>query len=83
MAMVTVNMYNMSVEHPMKEKKEDMELVIGLMGKDLSLPEAIEHVLAKAEGGNRASLNKNLYYFINKEKYKFMAEYDSIILAYM
>ncbi|CAI2194615.1 285_t:CDS:1, partial [Funneliformis geosporum] len=32
---------------PLKEKKEDMELVIGLMGKDLSLPEAIEHVLAK------------------------------------
>src|SRR3954453_17658165 len=63
---------------PLKAKREDMELVIGLMGKDLSLPEAIKHVLAKAEEKKRASLNKNLYYFINKEKHEFMAEYDSI-----
>ncbi|CAI2193482.1 1084_t:CDS:2, partial [Funneliformis geosporum] len=50
-----------------KEKNEDMELVIGLMCKDLSLSEAIEHILAKAEEEKRDSLNKNLYYFINKE----------------
>ena len=67
---------------PVKEKKEDMELVIGLMGKDLSLPEAIEHILAKAEEKKRASLNKNLYHFINKEKHEFMAEYDSVCFDY-
>jgi hypothetical protein len=44
----------------LKEKKEDMKLVIGLMGKDLSLPEAIEHVLTKAEEEKCDSLNKNL-----------------------
>jgi DNA polymerase elongation subunit (family B) len=67
---------------PVKEKKEDMELVIGLMGKDLSLPEAIEHILAKAEEKKRASLNKNLYHFINKEKHEFMAEYDLVCFDY-
>jgi len=65
-----------------KEKKEVMELVIGLMDKDLSLPEAIEHVLAKAEEKNHASLSKNLYHFINKEKHEFMAEYDSVCFEY-
>ncbi|CAB5394936.1 unnamed protein product [Rhizophagus irregularis] len=67
---------------PVKEKKEDMELVIGLMGNDLSLPEAIEHILAKAEEKKRASLNKNLYHFINKEKHEFMTEYDSVCFVY-
>ncbi|CAB4480535.1 unnamed protein product [Rhizophagus irregularis] len=67
---------------PVKEKKEDMELVIGLMGKDLSLPEAIEHILAKAGEKKRASLNKNLYHFINKEKHEFMTEYDSVCFVY-
>src|SRR5581483_10072266 len=66
----------------MKEKKEDMELVIGLMGKDLSLPEAIEHILAKAEEKKHVSLNKNLYHFINKEKHEFMTEYDSVCFVY-
>jgi DNA polymerase elongation subunit (family B) len=66
----------------LKERKEDMELVIGLMGKGLSLPEAIEYVLAKAEEKKRANLNKNLYYFINKEKHEFMAEYDSVCFDY-
>ena len=49
---------------PLKEKRENMKLVIGLMGIDLSLPEVIKHVLTKAEEKNRASFNKNLYYFI-------------------
>ena len=40
------------------EKKEDIELVISLMGKDLSLPEAIEHILAKAEEKNVSALTK-------------------------
>ena len=34
---------------PLKEKKENMDLVIGLMDKGLSLPEAIEQVLANTE----------------------------------
>ncbi|CAI2195726.1 5086_t:CDS:2, partial [Funneliformis geosporum] len=67
---------------PLKERKEDMELVIGLMNKGLSLPEAIEYGLAKAEEKKCAYLNKNLYYFINKEKYEFMAEYDSVCFDY-
>ncbi|GBB93123.1 hypothetical protein RclHR1_21130001 [Rhizophagus clarus] len=67
---------------PVKEKKEVMELVMGLMDKDLSLPEAIEHVLVKVEEKNHASLNKNLYHFINKEKHEFMAEYDSVCFEY-
>jgi DNA polymerase elongation subunit (family B) len=67
---------------PLKEKKEDIELVIGLLGKDLSLPEAIEHVLAKAEEEKCYSLNKNLYYFINKEKHEFIAEYVSVCFDY-
>ncbi|CAG8794954.1 19468_t:CDS:1, partial [Dentiscutata erythropus] len=48
-----------------------MGLVIGLMDKGLLLPEAIEQVLAKAEEKKRTSLNKNLYYFINKEEHEF------------
>jgi DNA polymerase elongation subunit (family B) len=63
---------------PLKEKKEDMELVIASMGKGLSLPEAIEKELANAEGKKRDSLTKNLYHFINKARHEFMAEYDSI-----
>ena len=59
-----------------------MELIIGLMGKDLSLLEAIEHILAKAEEKKCASLNKNLYHFINKEKHEFMAKYDSVSFDY-
>ncbi|CAG8788077.1 6998_t:CDS:1, partial [Dentiscutata erythropus] len=55
---------------------EDMELVIDKMGKGLSLPEAIEQVLANAKGKQHASLSKNLYHFINKEKHEFIAEYD-------
>ncbi|RGB25281.1 hypothetical protein C1646_771967 [Rhizophagus diaphanus] len=66
----------------LKDKKEDMELVIGLMGKGLSLPEAIEQVLANVEGKKRVSLTKNLYHFINKARYEFMAEYDSICFDY-
>ena len=63
---------------PLKEKKEDMELVIASIGKGLSLPEAIEKELANAEGKKRDSLTKNLYHFINKARHEFMAEYDSI-----
>src|SRR2546421_12836507 len=59
-----------------------MELIIGLMGKDLSLLEAIEHILAKAREKKCVSLNKNLYHFINKEKHEFMAEYDSVCFDY-
>ncbi|GES96434.1 DNA polymerase [Rhizophagus clarus] len=67
---------------PVKEKKKVIELVIGLMDKDLSLSEAIEHILAKLKEKNHASLNKNLYHFINKEKHEFMAEYDSVCFEY-
>jgi DNA polymerase elongation subunit (family B) len=63
---------------PLKEKKEDMELVIASMSKGLSLPEAIEKELANAEGKKRVSLTKNLYHFINKARHEFIAEYDSI-----
>ncbi len=66
----------------LKDKKEDIELVIGLIGKGLSLPEAIEKELANAEGKKRASLSENLYHFINKEKHEFMAEYDSVYFDY-
>ena len=66
----------------LKDKKEDMELVIGLMGKDLSLPEAIEQVLANVEGKKRASLSEKLYHFINIEKHEFMAEYNSVCFDY-
>ncbi|POG72665.1 hypothetical protein GLOIN_2v1477577 [Rhizophagus irregularis DAOM 181602=DAOM 197198] len=63
---------------PLKEKKEDMELVISSMGKSLSLSEAIEQILANAEVEKRNGLTKNLYHFIHKEKHEFIAEYDSI-----
>src|ERR1051325_6876225 len=62
----------------LKEKKENMDLVIGLMDKGLSLPGAIEQVLANTEEKKRASLSKSLHHFINKEKHEFIAEYDSI-----
>ncbi|CAG8804568.1 29659_t:CDS:2, partial [Racocetra persica] len=39
------------------------------MGKGLSLLEAIEQVLANTEEEKRASITKNLYHFINKEKH--------------
>ena len=63
---------------PLKAKKEDMELVISLLGKSLSLSEAIEQVLANTKKEKRTGLTKNLYHFINKEKHEFMAEYDSV-----
>ncbi|CAB5351845.1 unnamed protein product [Rhizophagus irregularis] len=63
---------------PLKEKKEDMDLVISSMGKSLSLSEAIEQILANAEVEKRNGLTKNLYHFIHKEKHEFIAEYDSI-----
>ncbi|CAB4403248.1 unnamed protein product [Rhizophagus irregularis] len=62
----------------LKEKKENMDLVIGLMDKGLSLPEAIEQVLANTEEKKRASLSESLHHFINKKKHEFIAEYDSI-----
>ena len=65
-----------------ERKKEDMELVIGLIGKGLSLPEAIEQVLANIEGKKCASLSKKLYHFINIEKHKFMTEYNSVCFDY-
>ncbi|RGB43957.1 hypothetical protein C1646_679548 [Rhizophagus diaphanus] len=55
-----------------------MDLVISLMDKGLSLPGAIEQVLANTEKKKRASLSKSLHHFINKEKHEFIAEYDSI-----
>jgi DNA polymerase elongation subunit (family B) len=63
---------------PLKAKKEDMDLVISSMDKGLLLSEAIEQILANTEEKKCASLNKNLYYFINKEKHEFMAEYNSL-----
>ncbi|PKK55954.1 hypothetical protein RhiirC2_801087 [Rhizophagus irregularis] len=63
---------------PLKEKKENMDLVIGLMDKGLSLPGAIEQVLANTEEKKRASLSESLHHFINKKKHEFIAEYDSI-----
>ncbi|CAB5190929.1 unnamed protein product [Rhizophagus irregularis] len=63
---------------PLKEKKENMDLVIGLMDKGLSLPGAIEQVLATTEEKKRASLSESLHHFINKKKHEFIAEYDSI-----
>jgi len=43
---------------PLKDKKEDMELVIGLISKGLSLPGAIEKKLANVEGKNVPALAK-------------------------
>ncbi|CAB4492557.1 unnamed protein product [Rhizophagus irregularis] len=63
---------------PLKEKKENMDLVIGLMDKGLSLPGAIEQVLANTEEKKRASLSESLHHFINKKKHEFIAECDSI-----
>ncbi|POG75196.1 hypothetical protein GLOIN_2v1770577 [Rhizophagus irregularis DAOM 181602=DAOM 197198] len=63
---------------PLKEKKEDIDLVISSMGKSLSLSEAIKQILANAEVEKCNGLSKNLYHFIHKEKYEFIAEYDSI-----
>ncbi|PKK63436.1 DNA/RNA polymerase [Rhizophagus irregularis] len=63
---------------PLKEKKEDMDLVISSMDKGLSLSEAIKQILANAEVEKLSGLTKNLYHFIHKEKHEFMAEYDSI-----
>ena len=59
-----------------------MELVIGLMGKGLSLPEAIEQVLANVERKKRASLSEKLYHFINIEKHEFIAENISVCFDY-
>ncbi|CAG8771525.1 1021_t:CDS:1, partial [Racocetra fulgida] len=52
------------------------------MGKGLSLLEAIEQVLANAKEKQHASLSKNLYHFINKEKHEFMAEYNPVSFDY-
>ena len=59
-----------------------MDLVIDLMDKGLSLSRAIKQVLANVKEKKRASLSKDLYHFINKEKYKFMAEYNSVYFDY-
>ncbi len=59
-----------------------MDLVIDLMDKGLSLPRVIKQVLANIKGKKYISLNEDLYYFINKEKYKFMAEYNSVYFDY-
>ncbi len=66
----------------LKVKKKDMKLVIGLMDKSLLLSEAIEQVLANVKGKKYINLNKNLYHFINKEKYKFIKEYDLVCFNY-
>ena len=63
---------------PLKEKKEDMDLVISSMGRGLSLSEAIEQILASAEVEKCSGLTNNLYHFIHKEKHEFIAEYDFI-----
>src|SRR3990170_8422137 len=63
---------------PLKEKKEDMDLVISLMGRGLSLSEAIEQILASAKVEKHSGLTNNLYHFIHKEKHEFIAEYDFI-----
>ncbi|GES77180.1 DNA polymerase family B-domain-containing protein [Rhizophagus clarus] len=63
---------------PLKEKKEDMELVIASMGKGLSLSGTIEKELANVEGKKHASLTKNLYHFLKGTRDEFMAEYNSI-----
>ncbi|CAG8564252.1 11880_t:CDS:2 [Cetraspora pellucida] len=66
---------------PLKEKKEDMDLIISSMDKGLSLLEAIEQVLANIEEEKHAGITKNLYHFINKKKHvehEFMTEYDSV-----
>ncbi|CAB5200419.1 unnamed protein product [Rhizophagus irregularis] len=44
----------------------------------LSLPGAIEQVLANTEEKKSASLSESLHHFINKGKHEFIAEYDSI-----
>ncbi|GBB92066.1 hypothetical protein RclHR1_01960016 [Rhizophagus clarus] len=67
---------------PLKEKKEDMELVIASMNKGLSLPGVIEKELANVKGKKRVSLTKNLYHFINKVRHEFVVEYDSICFDY-
>ena len=43
---------------PLKEKKENMDLVIGLMDKGLSLPGAIEQVLANTKEKSVPALAK-------------------------
>src|SRR4051794_29494376 len=63
---------------PLKEKKEDMDLVISSMGRGLSLSETIEQILASAEVEKCSGLTNNLYHFIHKEKHEFIAEYDFI-----
>ena len=63
---------------PLKEKKEDMDLVISSMGKGLSLSETIEQILASAKVEKRSGLTNNLYHFIHKKKHEFIREYDFI-----
>ena len=63
---------------PLKEKKEDMDLVISSIGRGLSLSEAIKQILASAEIEKRSRLTNNLYHFIHKEKHEFIEEYNSL-----
>ena len=61
-----------------------MELVIGLMGKDLSLPEAIEHILAKAKKKNVPALTKIYTILLIKKSmnsWQNMIQFVLIILA--
>ena len=62
----------------LKVKKKNMDLVIGLMDKGLSLLRTIKQVLANVKEKKHVSLSEDLYHFINKEKHEFMAEYDSV-----
>ncbi|RIA91187.1 hypothetical protein C1645_737265 [Glomus cerebriforme] len=66
----------------LKEKKKDIELVIALMGKGLSLLGAIEKKLANVKEKKCASLTKNLYHFFKGTRDKFMTEYNSICFDY-
>src|SRR5256885_13092141 len=55
-----------------------MDLVISSMGKGLSLSEVIKQILANAKKEKHSGLANNLYHFIHKEKYEFIAEYNSL-----
>ncbi|RGB32305.1 ribonuclease H-like domain-containing protein [Rhizophagus diaphanus] len=62
----------------LKAKKKDMDLTISSIVKGLLLSETIEQVLANAEKEKHSSLANNLYHFIHKKKYEFIAEYNSL-----
>ncbi len=63
---------------PLKEKKENMELVIALMGKDLLLSRAIKKELVNVKKKKCVRITKNLYYFLKEIRDEFIAKYDSI-----